>query len=69
MLSHHLLKENPPMTSAREEKEDEVMKGLRLTEQIDKQPLGRFHKRMLLALGTIWMFDGYEVSLFSIVSL
>ncbi len=68
MLSRSLLEEKE-MARVTEEKTGDEKKALQLTKQIDSQPFGPFHKRMLLALGTIWMFDGYEVSLFSIVSL
>ena len=37
--------------------------------RLDQMPLGPFHYKLLLALGTIWVFDGYEVSLFAVAGL
>ena len=33
---------------------------------LDNLPFSRWHMVMVLALGTIWIFDGYEVSLITL---
>jgi MFS family permease len=39
-----------------------------ITERLDALPFSRWHVGMILAIGTIWIFDGYEVSLLSLFS-
>ena len=39
-----------------------------ITKRLDKLPFSRWHFMMILAIGTIWIFDGYEVSLISLFS-
>lgn len=39
-----------------------------ITQRLDKLPFSRWHIMMVLAIGTIWIFDGYEVSLVSLFS-
>lgn len=36
---------------------------------MDELEWGRFHERLVFGLGTIWVFDGYEVSLLSVAGL
>ena len=40
-----------------------------LISRLDRLSLGPFHLKLILALGTIWVFDGYEVSLFAVAGL
>jgi hypothetical protein len=39
-----------------------------ITRRLDSLPFSRWHVGMILAIGTIWIFDGYEVSLVSLFS-
>lgn len=39
-----------------------------ITQRLDKLPFSRWHLFMILGIGTIWIFDGYEVSLVSLFS-
>jgi hypothetical protein len=39
-----------------------------ITKRLDSIPFCRWHVGMILAIGTIWIFDGYEVSLVSLLS-
>lgn len=39
-----------------------------LTSKLDALPFSRWHIFMIVGLGTIWIFDGYEVSLISLFS-
>lgn len=34
--------------------------------ELDRLPLARWHIFVMLALGLVWIFDGYEVTLISI---
>lgn len=42
--------------------------GEAITRRLDALPFSRWHLGMILAIGTIWIFDGYEVSLVSLFS-
>lgn len=39
-----------------------------ITQKLDRLPFSRWHLFMVIALGTIWIFDGYEVTLLSLFS-
>lgn len=43
-------------------------RALVITRRLDCLPFSRWHAGMLMAIGTIWIFDGYEVSLLSLFS-
>lgn len=40
-----------------------------LVSRLDQLSLGPFHLKLIIALGSIWVFDGYEVSLFAVAGL
>jgi hypothetical protein len=39
-----------------------------MLKQLDKLSFSRWHLYMVVALGTTWVFDGYEVSMLALVS-
>jgi hypothetical protein len=45
------------------------IKSSKLIRQLDEIELGRFHVKLIIALGVIWVFDGYEVCLLAVAGL
>ena len=41
-------------------------KSLRVLRRLDSLPFARWHFFMVISLGAVWIFDGYEVSLISL---
>ena len=43
-----------------------VLDNTKMLQELDDLPLGKWHVFVMLALGLVWIFDGYEVTLISI---